>query len=271
MSHERDEVKAASHPADRHGRDLKKVNDRLRELISSLKSDKERHTAGPSVTPVPAPLHADGDPDDLEKRRLASELAAARESIARANEQREALRERLAEIEAENRRICDELVAAQEQSSQVAQLYAALERIHGSVSRPETLAAVQEIVINVVGSEELAVFERRGDTVALAQSFGVDPGPLRAIRVGEGTIGNAVATGKLYVAGRDAQPSPGEEDITAVVPLRAGPDVVGALVIFRLLGHKPGLDEADQAIFDLLATHAGVALRLRGEPRGDAK
>lgn len=261
MSDERDDQGA--HPANRHGRDLKKVNDRLRELISSLKSDKDKRTA--ETTPAPFPDHADRDRAELDERRLASELAAARETIARANQQRDELRERLAEIEAENRRICDDLVAAQAQSSHLAQLYAALERIHASVTRPETLAAVQEIVINVVGSEELAVFERQGDTVALAQSFGVDPGPLRRIRVGEGTIGGAVATGELYVAGRGAAPAPGEEDITAVVPLRAGPDVVGALVIFRLLGHKPGLDDADHAIFDLLATHAGVALRLRGE------
>ena len=31
---------------------------------------------------------------------------------------------------------------------------------------------------------------------------------------------------------------------------------------------KPGLDEADHAIFDLLATHAGMALRMRGERPG---
>lgn len=264
MPGDRDDARGAGHPAERHGRDLEKVNDRLRELIASLKSDQARHAAEAAATPAPV---ARADPADLDERRLASELAAARETIARATAQREELTERLAEIEAENRRICDDLVAAQEQSSHLAQLYAALDRIHGSVSRPETLAAMQEIVVNVVGSEEMAVFERQGESVALAQSFGVDPARLRNVRIGEGAIGGAVATGKLYVAGRGAQAGPGEENITAVVPLLAGREVVGALVVFRLLGHKPGLDDADRAIFDLLQTHAGVALRLRREER----
>ncbi|HSN14282.1 MAG TPA: GAF domain-containing protein [Anaeromyxobacteraceae bacterium] len=261
MSDERDDKQASGHTGGRHSRDLEKVNERLRALITSLKSDKEKRTGEPAHAAPPEPAAAGGE----DGRRLASELASARETIERSNAQREELRERLIEIEAENRRISDDLVAAQEQSSHLAQLYAALERIHGSITRPETLAAVQEIVINVVGSEELAVFERKGDTVALAQSFGVDPALLGTVRIGEGAIGSAVATGELYVAGRGHVAAPGEEDITAVVPLRAGRDVVGALVIFRLLGHKPGLDEADQAIFDLLSTHAGVALRLRGE------
>jgi hypothetical protein len=255
MSSERDDLPAP----ERHGRDLQKVNDRLRELISSLKSDKERRTAEPAT----AAAGADGgDPADLESRRLASDLAAARETIARANEQRDELRERLAEIEAENRRICDDLVAAQAQSSHLAQLYAALERIHGSVSRPETLAAVQEIVINVVGSEELALFERRGERLALVQSFGIDPEPWREVRADRGALGRA-AQGELYVAGREGPPAPGDEDLTACIPLRVADRVLGVLAIFRLLGHKPGLGDADRALFDLLSTHAGLALHLR--------
>ncbi len=267
MKDERSRTGGDAAPADRHGRDLKKVNAKLRELITSLRSENERRS---SELRPPEPAAAErpedgGDAVDLEKRKLVAELVAAREAVARAERERGELRDRLAEIEEENRRICDEYVAVQEQTSQLAQLYVALERLHGGLSRPETLAAIQEIVINVVGSEELAVFERRGDAISLVQSFGVDPEPLRRLEVGAGAIGGAIASGELYVAGRKGAPAPGDEDVTAVVPLRAGGEVVGALAVFRLLGHKPGLDDADQAMFDLLAAHAGVALRLRGE------
>jgi hypothetical protein len=153
-------------------------------------------------------------------------------------------------------------VAAQEQSSDLAQLYVALERIHGGLTRRETLAALQEVVINVVGSEELAVLERRDDRVILTQAFGIDPGPWRDLPVGRGAIGRA-AEGELYVAGRGAPPEPGDEDLSACVPLRAGDRVVGVLAIFRLLGHKPGLEPLDQSMFELLSRHAGVALLLR--------
>jgi hypothetical protein len=253
---------------ERHGRDLQKVNEKLRELVESLRTDRERfateHRAA-GATPVPglgaAPVPA-GEPVDLEKKRLAAELALAREAVVHANEERERLRARLAEIEAENQRICDEYVAAQERSTDLAQLYVALERIHAGLSRADTLAALQEIVINVVGSEELAIFERRGDRLALVQSFGIDPEPWRELPAGRGALARA-AQGKLYVAGRDGSPEPGDEDLTACIPLRVGDRIAGVIAIFRLLGHKPVLGDTDQAVFDLLAAHAGVALHLR--------
>lgn len=267
---------------ERHGRDLRKVNEKLRELTESLKLERSRLSAeraapaSPASPVPPAPAAGSAspasgpEPVDLEKKRLAAELALAREAVEHANEERERLRARLAEIEAENQRVCDEYVAIQEKSTELAQLYVALERIHGGLSRAETLAALQEIVINVVGSEELAVFERRGDALALLQSFGVDPEPWRELPVGRGAIG-AAAAGRLYVAGRDAggPAAPGEDDLTAAIPLRCGREVVGVVAIFRLLGHKPVLGETDQLLFELISTHAGVALQLRGarEPR----
>lgn len=262
--------------AERHGHDLKKVNEKLRELMASLKTERERltaevraHAPAPAAPPAPAAAASAAEPVDLEKKRLAAELALAREAVEHANEERERLRARLEEIEAENQRVCDEYVAIQEKSTELAQLYVALERIHGGVSRAETLAALQEIVINVIGSEELAVFERRGDRLALIQSFGIDPEPWREPPLDRGAIG-AAAGGKLYVAGRDgAAPAPGEEDLTAAIPLRFGREVVGVVAVFRLLGHKPVLGETDQLLFELISTHAGLALQLRAprEPR----
>lgn len=275
-----DPLKPASDAAsqtERHGRDLKKVNDKLRELTASLKAQGERLSGEvrghvPVTPPVPSPAApaVTGEPVDLEKKRLAAELALAREAVEHANEERERLRARLEEIEAENQRVCDEYVAIQEKSTELAQLYVALERIHGGISRAETLAAIQEIVINVVGSEELAVFERRGDRLGLLQSFGIDPEPWRELPAARGAIG-AAAAGKLWIAGREggAPPGPGEEDLTAAIPLRFGRDVVGVVAVFRLLGHKPVLGETDQLLFELISTHAGLALHLRGarEPR----
>ena len=113
------------------------------------------------------------------------------------------------------------------------------------------------------------MFERRGDHLALVQSFGIDPEPWRELPLDKGALG-AAAAGKLYVAGRDrAPPAPGEEDLTAAIPLRFGRDIVGVVAVFRLLGHKPVLGETDQLLFELISAHAGLALQLRAarEPR----
>jgi hypothetical protein len=257
-------------PGERHARDLRRVSERLAELVASLRAEKERLAPQGSVAPTaPAAAAAPADPaepTDLEKRRLSAELALAREAADHARDERERLRARLAEIEAENQRLCDDFVAVQQQSTELAQRCVALERIHGSATRAETLAALQEIVVNVIGSEELAIFERRGAALELAQSFGVDPEPLRRVGLGQGAVGQTAVTGRLYVAEREGPPARGDEDLTAAVPLRFGEDVAGVLAIYRLLGHKPGVSEADQALFDLLSAHAGVALRLRDVP-----
>jgi hypothetical protein len=269
MSETRKPAADATASGERHGRDLQKVNDKLRELVASLRTERERLSAdGRAHVPAAPAAVADAshDPIDLEKKRLAAELALAHEAVAHATEERERLRERLAELEAENQRMCDDYVAVQERSTGLAQLYVALERIHGGLSRSDTLAALQEIVINVIGSEELAIFERCGDGLALVQSFGIDPEPWRELRAPRGAIARA-AGGNLYVAGREGPPEAGDEDLTACIPLRVGDRVAGVIAIFRLLGHKPVLGEADQAVFDLLTTHAGLALHLRERER----
>jgi hypothetical protein len=252
--------------------DLKKVNERLRELADSLRQERDRLSADVRARthlPVsPAAEEPDAaQPVDLEKRRLASELAGAREAAQHANEERDRLRAQLEELERDHGRICDEYVAIQEKTTELAQLYVALERIHGGLSRGETLGALQEIVINVIGSEELVVLERRSDRLVLLQSFGVDPEPWRDVPADRGAVGTAAA-GAPWVAGKDgaAPRGPGEEDLTAAIPLRFGAEVVGVLAIFRLLGHKPVLGETDDRLFDLLSSHAGVALRLRAAP-----
>jgi GAF domain-containing protein len=62
-----------------------------------------------------------------------------------------------------------------------------------------------------------------------------------------------------------------DADVTACIPLRLDGVVTGAIVVYRLLPHKPGLEEIDFELFDLLALHAATALRftqLAAEARG---
>lgn len=251
----------------RQGRDMQRVNEKLRDLIGTLQSSRDRLTGaraavteGSQTAAAAAPAEA-APPRSLETRRLEAELAQAREQLALAADEREALRGSLAALEAEHRQVCDQFVESEGQTSELVQLFATLQRIHGASGLEELLQALQEVVINVVGSEELAIFVVRDGALHLARAFGVDPEPLRRIPLGQGTIGRVAQSGALYVAGRDGPPE--DDRLTACLPLMANGEVVGAVAIFRLLGHKPGLSPSDQALFDLLAQHAGQALRLR--------
>jgi hypothetical protein len=254
---------------EKHGRDLKQVNVRLRELISSLEQQRGRLAAGMRLgdarlspgAPAPAPADAGNDP---ERARLRAALAEARAQAEQAAAEHARLMQRLAEIEKENRRACDEVAALQDRTADVMHLYVTLERLHRGLTRGETLVALQEIVINILGSEEFALFEARDGVLRAVHTFGMPAAVLADARAGRGAIGRA-AEGCAWFAPGDAAAAlePGEQDLTIALPLRAGDGIVAVLAVFRLLPHKAKLSGADLEVLSLLETHAGMALALR--------
>ncbi len=252
-------------PPDEVKRRLKSVHAQLKDLIESLREERERraregppsHAAPAASAPAndPPPMPAPGV-EDLEKRRLAAELLEARAEIARLSAEEAGLRQRLAQLDREHRRLSDDYVAVEEQNSELASLLVAVERLHGSADREEALVAVHEIVVDMVGSEELAVYQL--DTSGgfeLAHGFGpVDARPDR-FAPGDGTLGRVAASGARFVAGR-GQPCE-DPELTAAIPLRSADRVAGVLAIWRLLGHKPFLTDLDQRLFSVLESHVG--------------
>ena len=168
---------------------------------------------------------------------------------------------------AENERLrllVDGLKAESEaQVANLASLYVAVTSMHGALDRPSVLSSVQEIVTNLIGSEEMAIFETdpaRGRLTLLA-SIGIEPGPYQEISVGDGAIGRAAATGERLI--RDEGGSlteDGDAALTACIPLKVAGRIVGVLAVFRLLPHKGSLDAIDTDLFDVLAAHAASAL-----------
>lgn len=148
----------------------------------------------------------------------------------------------------------------EQHNSDLTNLYVASNRLHESLDRREVLAAIQEIVINLVGSEELAVFEvsEDGSSLELVDSFGVEKGKFDKIPLGSGSIGQVAAKGEPVLGGENA--SDGEQGLTACVPLMLGKQAVGAVAVFRLLPQKPGLQPLDRDLLDLLRAQAGLAL-----------
>ncbi len=247
--------------AERHSSDLKKVNDKLRELIDSLRNDRERHAGkGPAQAPQSAPSE---EPAGLAPDRMATELTRVR--VQAEDHRREAaeLRERLTEVEQESRRVYEEAQAVQEQASAIANLYATLFRIHCSLDRDEVLQAIQEIVINIVGSEEMAVLERSSDGQHLdvARTFGIEPQRVQRIAIGTGEIGRIAERGEIYIAEGEGQ-GYHEGHLTACIPLKLGNQVTGVVAIFRLLGQKAGITAADREVFELLKEQGARSLYL---------
>ncbi len=255
-------------PADAAGGKLQSVHDQLKDLIESLRQERERRVREGPATPAqstasPPPARPPPAPApevlDLEKRRLATDLAEARAEIERRRAEETQLRRRLAELDQEHRRLSDDYVAVVEQNSELASLFVAVERLHGSADRREVLTAVQEIVVNMVGSEELAVYQLDpSGGLGLAHGFGLADARPDRFPLGAGTLGRVAASGIPFLAGRGA--SSEDPDLAAAIPLRREGRVAGVLAIWRLLGHKPFLTDLDRRLFAVLEAHAGRSL-----------
>jgi len=149
------------------------------------------------------------------------------------------------------------------QVANLASLYVAVTSVHGALDRPSVLSSVQEIVTNLIGSEEMAIFETDAEhgRLTLLASTGIEPGPYQEIDVGEGAIGRAAATGERLIRQEGGSLSEdGDAALTACIPLTVAGRVVGVLAVFRLLPHKVRLDAIDLDLFDVLAAHAASAL-----------
>jgi len=201
---------------------------------------------------------------DSEKLRLEDAVGRLRDELAAADRRYASLERRLEEAEEDSQRFSQDYLQVEQQNQNLANLYVASYRLHGTVDCGELMLALQEIVSNLVGSEEMGVFElsKDGKVLSLAASLGLDPQRYRDLPADRGLIGQALRTGQTWVADGESVPcrAEGEENLTACVPLLLGERPLGVIAIFRLLSHKPQIEDVDRELFELLAAQASVAL-----------
>src|SRR5262249_53446882 len=136
--------------------------------------------------------------------------------------------------------------------------------LHGTLDRAQVLDAIEEIIVNLIGSEELAIFELTADGLALSlvACRGIEAARYRTIPIGRGQIGQTAETGELFAA-EPAGPKavlPEERNLSACIPLVLDGRVIGEIAIFRLLSQKEGFTEFDEELFELLSRQAASAL-----------
>lgn len=238
-----------------HGSYVERVRDDTQRYASELLRENERLRL--SLVAL-----------EQQAAELRHEAQRARDELAQVGQRELALREALGRVEDENRRYSSRYLEVEQENSNLANLYVASYRLHGTIDRAEVLAVVQEICANLIGSEETAVFETAPDgrALALVASFGIDPGPYRRVPLGHGLIGRAAASGATFVVGDEPVPDglECEPGLTACIPLKLGGVVSGAIALFRLLPQKSGVEALDRELFELLATHAATALYCTG-------
>jgi K+-sensing histidine kinase KdpD len=190
-----------------------------------------------------------------------------RETIAKLELLRARQQQQVLEFESDNRRFFAEYAEVEQQNSNLANLYVASYRLHGTLERKDVLEAIHEIIINLVGSEELAVFELDAarNELKLLSSFGIDETRYATLPLDDSAIARSVQTGEMFLH----EPPPNSSSspvssLTTCVPLKLGEQVIGVIAVFRMLPQKPQLVSVDRELFALLGTHAAIALHCSG-------
>ena len=195
---------------------------------------------------------------------LLEENARLEKRVGELEDEQSGMKGRFDDMKIEQRRFFEDYVQVDTENNNLASLYVATYRLHGSLNRGEILSTIQEIVANLIGSEEMAVFELNADEAELnlLTSVGIKSEDFQTVSLGAGLIGEVARSGEPYVANGQAPEGalPQEATLTACAPLKVGGRVSGAVALFRLLDQKPGLEPLDLEIFDLLACQAGTAL-----------
>lgn len=175
----------------------------------------------------------------------------------------------LAEIMVELQCLQERCTELEEQNSLLTTLHVACQGLHCATGRDEVLQSVREIIANLIGCEQYALFSLGKDgRLRMLDSFGLAPGRFANLAPGTGHIGRAVQTGDAYISGFDnANDNAKEEgDLTACIPFKLNGVVTGAIALLGLLPQKSGLQELDRELFKLLETHLAIAL-CRAETR----
>lgn len=161
--------------------------------------------------------------------------------------------------------IVERLETLERQNAALKSLCLAAHQLHESLRHDSVVATIHEIIANLVGSEEFAIYEvaRDGSTLQLVASMGIDQARFALRRLNEGLIGTAVGAGSAFPSGDFPHQAAlaDERELTACIPLILDEIPIGAIAIFRLLPQRtPHLTEFDRDLFEVLARHGAAAL-----------
>lgn len=213
------------------------------DLVAELRSTLER--AGELVRVVELNLREAGE---------RSESASADERIAE-------LERRLATAESDVKELASRLVDSEHQGGRLMNLYVATYQLHATLDPAEVQATIAEIAINLLGADQFVLLLRReegqGCEIALLEGMHDEPLPHYA---GESYTGGDPMVDATLKDGVLRLGPTSESPVLAAVPLRVQNDIVGALVVLKLLDHKPILRAEDRDLLDLLSAHAASAM-----------
>ena len=176
--------------------------------------------------------------DRAEMRVLRAELLEAHRDLLRARTQAE-------QLIVSNRDLSTLLSSASRQAGELLKVSVAFRRLSESTDAAAAMWALEDVAINVIGTEDFVVLAC-GANGGLYPIAGMGPALDEARR-------RTSSIAQLH------------HSDDRVVPLAFGGQPVGALVIRRLLDHRPALSAADEQVLALLSHFAAATIVAWGD------
>ena len=144
-------------------------------------------------------------------------------------------------------------------------LNAANARLIQSLDEGEVFEAIAEIIANLIGCEEVAMFDYHPgrQNFSLVWSSGVETDALQPFLSGAGMFGRAVQLGTSQYQERQPETLllPHEKNLTACIIFKSSSEIVGVVALFALLPQKSKLEWADFELLKFLETYGAVAVK----------
>jgi hypothetical protein len=195
-----------------------------------------------------------------ESARLQRRITRLEEQLRESRQEAAQLRESLLGLEQEHQELLLRYSLAEDKCNEQMVYRVSLWRLYEADERAEVIRAVSEIVVDLIGADRFVLYELSTGTPVLCRltSHGIDDEQLHEVPVHDDYLAES------YFAGINGPPHQllGGHELVALIPLRLGGTVIGALAIFGLLPHKSSLEELDLELLELLAIHAPIALHL---------
>jgi GAF domain-containing protein len=204
--------------------------------------------------------------NDLLRVVETSQQGAAVREAGSAEERIAELEHRLSTAESDVQELASRLVDSEHQGGRLMNLYVATYQLHATLDPAEVQATIAEIAINLLGAEQFVLLLRRDDVpgdedlgyeIALCEGlYDEEHSPYSgdSYAGGDPVVDTTLRDGVLRLGPSADSPA------LAAVPLRVQNEIVGALVVLKLLDHKPILRGEDRDLLDLLSAHAASAI-----------
>jgi hypothetical protein len=145
-----------------------------------------------------------------------------------------------------------------------AKVYAARMRLQSTRDQADALDAIGEIAGNLIGTEQVAVFQgdKKRSELWLYWSSGVDPNKHSVLDVSREPTLKKVLEGKPVFRRKLSKTNllSTDDPVNAVLPILVDGTPSAVIVLFRLFPHKPGIEKVDREICKVLSNCAGRAI-----------